>query len=108
MIGNFFRPHSNDPEKTSYHGSNDTCSKAITVAHVDGIKVDLTVLLGSVKMPIGRVLEISRGAVITLDCTKETPSRIYANGQLIAEGELTADSESMKIMVTNLAGDGAH
>lgn len=78
------------------------------MAQIDGIKVDLTVLLGSVKMPIGRVLEISRGAVITLDCTKETPSQVFANGELIAEGELTADSESMKIMVTHLAGDGAH
>ena len=34
---------------------------------LDGLKVDLTVVLGKTRMPLQRALRISRGAVVTLD-----------------------------------------
>ena len=48
------------------------------------VKLQLTVELGKTLLPIKKVLELTKGSVVTLDKVAGEPVELYANGKLIA------------------------
>lgn len=66
---------------------------------LEKIEVDITVELGAASMPIHHLLRMGRGAVIELDTTENDPLRIYANGTLIANGEIRVDDGHLSVEV---------
>jgi flagellar motor switch protein FliN/FliY len=67
---------------------------------LDNIEVDITVELGSARVPVHHLLRMGRGAVIELESTENDPLQIYANSTLIAHGEVRVEDGRLTIEVT--------
>ncbi|MBW6525553.1 FliM/FliN family flagellar motor switch protein [Sphingomonas sp. RHCKR7] len=74
---------------------------------LDGIVVELSVVLGSVDLPIRQVLKLSRGTMVSLDCGHNDPSQIHAGDTLIAEGRVVLSGEVLSFEVTRLVRPAA-
>ena len=70
-----------------------------------GVKVKLSVRLGSCEMPMKTVLELSPGMVMQLDQRANDPVGLYINDKLIARGEVVVVEENFGIKVTELVGE---
>ncbi|PSJ37085.1 FliM/FliN family flagellar motor switch protein [Allosphingosinicella deserti] len=69
---------------------------------VEGIKVELEIVLGSAKLPIRQILKMSRGAMIPLSQGHEDPTEVYVNNQLVARGKITVDGDQMSLEVSEV------
>ena len=74
------------------------------MAPLGKIEVELSVVVGSVQMPLHRLLALSRGAVIRLGGDASAPLAIHANGHAIAEGRVQLDGEKVTVAVTGIGG----
>ena len=68
---------------------------------VDDVMIELTVVLGETNMPIRQMLKLGRGAVIELEGNQEQPVKLYANGELIAKGEIIVNSNNIDLCCVN-------
>ena len=66
------------------------------------IPVQLTVELGRAKMPIRDLLKLAQGSVIELDGLAGDPMKIYANGCLIAKGEVIVMHDRFGIRLSDV------
>lgn len=66
------------------------------------IKLKLTVELGKTELPIKSVLELTRGSVIELDKVAGEPVDLYANGKLIAKGEVVVIEDNFGLRITSI------
>ncbi|MFT3977482.1 MAG: FliM/FliN family flagellar motor switch protein [Sphingomonas bacterium] len=69
---------------------------------LDGVMVDLSVVLGSAEVPIRQILQMSRGAMIPLDRGQDDPTLVYANEELVAEGRVLVDGEVMSLEISRI------
>lgn len=69
---------------------------------LDGIMIEMSVVLGSTEVPIRQILQMSRGAMIPLDCGQDDPSMVYVNGELVALGRILVDGEVMSLEISEL------
>jgi len=65
----------------------------------DRVTVELSVVLGSSSIPMGQLLRMGRGALIELDTDMDRPVEIYANGSLIAYGELMVQGGNLAVSI---------
>ncbi len=73
------------------------------------VQLDLKIELGRTQMHLEEVLRLKQGAVVTLDKLAGDPVDIYANGRLIARGEVLVLNDNFCVRVAELiAGDGAN
>ncbi len=70
---------------------------------IDDVDVELTVVLGQTMLPIRQLLKLGRGAVIELDGDQDQPVKIYANGEIIAKGEIMVSGENVAVNITSSA-----
>ena len=70
-----------------------------------GVKVQLSVRLGSCHLMMRDVLELSPGAVVQLDQKSSDSVGLFINDKLIARGEVVVIEENFGIKVTELAGE---
>ncbi len=66
------------------------------------IPVNLTVQLGSARLTIQKLLELSQGSVIELKEMVGEPMDIYINNYLLASGEVVAMEEKYGIRITEI------
>jgi flagellar motor switch protein FliN len=66
------------------------------------IKINLHVELGRTTMNIKEILELGRGAVLELDRLAGEPVDLFANGKLIARGEVVVIEDNFGLRVTNI------
>ncbi|MCQ2957526.1 MAG: flagellar motor switch protein FliN [Candidatus Gastranaerophilales bacterium] len=66
------------------------------------IKLKLTVELGRTELPIKKVLELARGSVIELDKIAGEPVELFANGKLIAHGEVVVIEDNFGLRITSI------
>jgi flagellar motor switch protein FliN len=69
---------------------------------LEGIKVELQIVLGSADIPIRQILKMSRGALIPLGCGHEDPTRVYVNNQLVAAGKVLVAGDQMSLEITEV------
>ncbi|KTF70612.1 FliM/FliN family flagellar motor switch protein [Sphingomonas sp. HT-1] len=69
---------------------------------LDGIMIEMAVVLGSTEVPVRQILQMSRGAMIPLDCGQDDPSMVYVNGELVATGRILVDGEVMSLEISEL------
>lgn len=69
---------------------------------LDGIPIDLSIVLGSTNIPIRQLLKMSRGAMIPFDCDHNDPTLVYVNNQLVARGKILVDGEMMSLEITEV------
>ncbi len=69
---------------------------------VNRVSVEITVVLGRTQMPIRQLLKMGRGAVIDLDAKHEDECWVYANGELVARGEIMIVGEKIGVSITRM------
>lgn len=75
---------------------------------LDGIMIEMSVVLGSTEVPVRQILQMSRGAMIPLDCGQDDPSMVYVNGELVAIGRILVDGEVMSLEISELVKKSRH
>ncbi len=66
------------------------------------VKVDMTVQLGTAKLPMKDVVELSPGAQIQLKQNAKDPVSLMVNGKLIAYGEVVVIDDKFGLKVTEI------
>lgn len=66
------------------------------------IRLQLTVELGRTELPIKKVLELTRGSIIELEKVAGEPVELYANGKLIAHGEVVVIEDNFGLRITSI------
>ena len=70
------------------HGGN-----VMSIKKIQGIKVNVQVILGSVSLSVSQLAGLKKGELLSLDSSIGDPIDIFANGQLIARGEIVVVEE---------------
>lgn len=66
------------------------------------VEVDVSVELGRIQLPLGKVLQLAKGSVIELEKLAGEPVDILVNGQKIAHGEVVVIDEHFGVRISNL------
>ncbi|HBQ58548.1 MAG TPA: flagellar motor switch protein FliN [Balneolaceae bacterium] len=66
------------------------------------VEMDVSVELGRIELPLGKVLQLSKGSVIELEKLAGEPVDILVNGQRIAHGEVVVIDEHFGVRISNL------
>ncbi len=69
---------------------------------VKRVNVEISVVLGRAEMPIRQLLKMGRGAVIDLEARHEDECLVYANGELIARGDIMMIGDKIGISITRM------
>jgi flagellar motor switch protein FliN/FliY len=75
---------------------------AATVQLISDVQLDLDVELGRTHMYLEDVLKLGKGGVVALDKLAGDPVDIYANGRLIARGEVLVLNDNFCVRVAEL------
>lgn len=66
------------------------------------VKLQLTVELGRTELPIKKVLELTKGSIIALNKSAGEPVELFANGKLIAYGEVVVIEDNFGLRITHI------
>jgi len=72
-----------------------------------GVKVQLSVRLGSCQLMMRDVLDLAPGSVVQLDQRANEHVGLYINDKLIARGEVVVMEDNFGIKITELIGEEA-
>lgn len=70
-----------------------------------GVRVQLSVRLGSCQLMMRDVLELAPGSIVQLDQRANDNVGLYINDKLIARGEVVVMDENFGIKITSLVGE---
>jgi flagellar motor switch protein FliN len=83
-------------------------TEAATIDLLRDVQLDLKIELGRTHMQLEEVLQLKKGAVVTLDKLAGDPVDIFVNGRLIARGEVLVLNDNFCVRVAELvAGESA-
>ncbi|HSM94607.1 MAG TPA: FliM/FliN family flagellar motor switch protein [Rhizomicrobium sp.] len=71
-------------------------------SNIQGVKVEISVVLGRSVIPMHQLLRMGRGAVIELDSRQDDPVTIMANDKPVAKGEIILQGDKIGVSVTSL------
>ena len=66
------------------------------------INLRLTVELGRATLPVRKVLELTRGSIVELEKIAGEPVELFANGKLIAHGEVVVIEDNFGLRITSM------
>lgn len=72
------------------------------ISMVQEIPVEITVELGRTKRKINEILEYGPGTIVELDKLVGEPLEVYANGRIIAKGEVVVIDDNFGIRITDI------
>ncbi len=81
--------------------------ESATLELLRDVQLDLKIELGRTQMYLEDVLKLREGAVVTLDKLAGDPVDVYANGRLIARGEVLVLNDNFCVRVAELIADDA-
>jgi flagellar motor switch protein FliN/FliY len=88
--------------------SSPASTQAASLELLRDVQLDLKIELGRTHMQLEEVLQLKKGAVVTLDKLAGDPVDIFVNGRLIARGEVLVLNDSFCVRVAELiAGENA-
>jgi flagellar motor switch protein FliN/FliY len=87
-------------EETTNQNSTEETRKSLE--GFGDVKLHLTAILGSVKMPIGQFLKLSRGAIIELEQHKSSNIILQVNKHNVAEGEIAIKNDKIAVNVLSV------
>lgn len=71
-------------------------------SNINGVKVEISVVLGRSVIPMHQLLRMGRGAVIELDSTQDDPVTVLANERPVAKGEIVIHGDKIGVSITQL------
>lgn len=66
------------------------------------VSVTLSMEVGRARVPIRNLLQLNQGSVVELERTAGEPLDVYANGTLIAHGEVVVVNERFGVRLTDV------
>lgn len=66
------------------------------------VEMDVSVELGRIELPLGKLLQLSKGSVIELEKLAGEPVDILVNGHIIAKGEVVVIDEHFGVKISSL------
>lgn len=72
------------------------------LSSLEGLSVDLTVVLGRTRMPVHMLLRMGRGAVIELTQSDNDMVEILANDHPIARGQVVVTGTRIQVEITEV------
>ncbi|WP_353683470.1 flagellar motor switch protein FliN [Thermodesulfovibrio sp. 3907-1M] len=66
------------------------------------IPLELTVIIGSTRILVQELLQLTQGSVVALDKLAGEPMEVYVNGKLIGRGEVVVVNEKFGIRITDI------
>lgn len=69
---------------------------------IDGVDVDIAVVLGTTRMPVHQLLRMGRGAVIELAATEHDDVTVLANDVPIAKASIRVDSGRIAVAIKRM------
>ena len=73
-----------------------------TLATIDDVACDISVVLGSTAVAIHQLLRMGRGAIIELDATEEDEVTVLANNMPVAKGKVTVNAGRIAVSISRL------
>lgn len=73
---------------------------------VADIPITLSVELGRMKMPVKSLVQLGAGSVVELEGRAGEPLNVYANGVVVAKGEVVVVNDRFGIRLTELVPGG--
>ena len=67
------------------------------------VNLQMSVELGRTELPFKKVLELTRGSIISLDKLAGEPVELFANGKLVAFGEVVVIEDNFGLRITSIA-----
>ena len=67
------------------------------------VNLQMSVELGRTELPFKKVLELTRGSIISLDKLAGEPVELFANGKLVAYGEVVVIEDNFGLRITSIA-----
>ncbi len=97
-------------EKPAGHVPGTPAPSIDRIADIDLDKLDLvrdvpmniTVVLGKTRMPLGGLFALDKGGVVDLDCNVNDPVEIIANDRLLARGEIVMINDQLGVRITEI------
>ncbi|HVZ68163.1 MAG TPA: FliM/FliN family flagellar motor switch protein [Rhizomicrobium sp.] len=71
-------------------------------SNIEGVKVEISVVLGRSVIPMHQLLRMGRGAVIELDSHQEDAVVVLANDRPVAKGEIVIHGDKIGVSITEL------
>lgn len=71
-------------------------------SRIEGVKVEISVVLGRSVIPMHQLLRMGRGAVIELDSHQDDPVTLLANEKAVAKGEIVLHGDRIAVSVTEV------
>jgi flagellar motor switch protein FliN len=71
-------------------------------SNIEGVKVEISVVLGRSVIPMHQLLRMGRGAVIELDSRQEDAVLVLANDRPVAKGEIIIQGDKIGVSITEL------
>jgi len=68
------------------------------------VNLDIKIELGRTRMNLDEILQLRRGAVVTLDKLAGDPVDVFVNGRLVARGEVLVLNDNFCVRVAELIG----
>jgi flagellar motor switch protein FliN len=71
------------------------------------IPISVQVVIGTARLPLAQVAELTPGATVTLEEKLGTPARVLVNGREVARGELfvlEGEDNRLGLTITEVAG----
>jgi len=94
--------------KVEFEGFDETGGREASNGHsrsmalLKDVEMEVSVQLGQIEMPLGKVLQLAKGSIIELDKLAGEPVDILVNGSKIAQGEVVVIDEHFGVRITNL------
>ncbi len=70
--------------------------------NIEGVKVEISVVLGRSVIPMHQLLRMGRGAVIELEAHQDDPVIVLANDRPVAKGEIVIQGDRIAVSITEL------
>lgn len=80
----------------------DTSIETRNLGLIMDVQVELAVQLGTSKIPMRELLELTTGMVLQLDQYAKDPVKLFVNGKLAAFGEVVVVEDHFGIKITEL------
>ena len=83
-------------------GGTTAANEPVSLDLLRDVQLDLKIELGRTQMHLEDVLRLKQGAVVALDKLAGDPVDVYANGRLIARGEVLVLNDNFCVRVAEL------
>lgn len=99
---------STENDENNIQSTEDYQNEMVRPFNINEMNIQLSFVLGSTDIKVNELSNIQLGSVFSIGENKEREVKVYANKQLIAEGELIyiGDSEELGLEITRIISLG--